>query len=522
MKVAKRPPQTVKAERLGELPRTPGVKPAGPKPSSTFGAPAVHAEKPQDVAASAMPVASANMGWSVGETQARLGVTAEDEARIAEATKAWAAMTPDAQARARSDVARRLGDQRTAGSKLTSLEKLDASGLSKEQKALALDTLAIAADYYDRVAASTDDPIAKATQAANKAHLFGEIDQLCDAGRALGLGGRDLTLSLLSATYSDMVKIGGRLKMGPEEQLASMRSLLCHDLAGAAAAEAFMAKDPRLSGDDRARVIDGIRAHQYTPPAFFSNMMGVTARFAMKLAGYTPTPADEAVLAGLQKKIAEPYANLEAGTNRVALTAPEKKLMRDWVGREDWVVPKDLGQHAVAGADVLDNYASPGGMLKYPRFRGPGTTFQDGTLKESLGTVYPKFDDRGQPVFDRAAYAGPPHGGKLPSCVDAYWQLAEGLRPLVAEKLVAARGVMDDAYARMDAALRAQGHDPAQVPFWGKPLTPADYGDLAALKDGKLSDPARVNQLELALSVKETFIAQAMAAIEAAGRKGAA
>ncbi|MBL8949521.1 MAG: hypothetical protein JNK82_02005 [Myxococcaceae bacterium] len=524
MKVLRQPPKPVKRDALDEaLAQVDDVKPAvvakakpaaAPTPTSFGGKPT---EQPQVIARADMPVASSNLGWSVDEKPARLGVTADDEKRIGEATKAWAALTPKALADGRAAVSQVLGGQRTAGSSQTTLEKLGASGLTKEQQALVLDTLSLASSYYDRVAASTDDPVAKATQAANKTHLFGEVDQLCDAARALKLSPKDLSLAMLSATYSDMVKIGGRLKMGPDDQLASMKSLMNHDLAGAAAAEAFMAKDPRLSKADRAAVVDGIRAHQYTPPAFFANMLGVTARFSMKLAGYTPTPADEQTLASLKQKVASPYEHLMPGTNRVAFSTDEKKLMRDWVGREDWVVPNDPAQHAVAGADVLDNYGSPGGMLKYPRFRGPGTTFQDGTLKDSLGTVYPKFDATGQPVFDKAAYAGPPHGGNLPSCVDAYWQLPEALRPVVAEKLVAARTVMTDAFKRMESTLRAQGHDPAQVPFWGKPLTPADYADLQRMQSDPPRAPGRLAELKLAVEVKELFIAEARKAIEATG-----
>jgi hypothetical protein len=288
-------------------------------------------------------------------------------------------------------------------------------------------------------------------QEINRLHTLGELDQVYEAGRALGLDGQGLEDALLASIFSDVDKAAG------------LPSLVTHHEAGAKAAAVFLSREFDLADPAQAervaRVSQFVKDHQLSPPKFFSQMLDFAIGGAAREQGVTLTPEDQQALTALKARIAEPLdpAHQTAAGDAVAFTPAMQRIL-GLVGVTEWSVGTCPEAFALMAGDSGINYASPDGVAKIVAIRGPGTFFRDKTAQDSV-----------ESVLGAAGSAGDARA-VLPK---ELWELYDG-------NIARTRGAVAVASARVDAWLREQGKAPEATPYWrGTPLLYPEGPDAA-------------------------------------------
>lgn len=426
-------------------------------------------------------------------------------------------------------------------------DKLEAADMPPSERERVARFAAILRDGIERARAGflAGSPEAKALE-ANWAHLKMETSQLLEAAPRLGLKGKELSDTLIASLFSDGIKTG------------DLRSVIAHDVY---AAEAWTRMASRFfplphSAETKKRIEDirlAILEHQGVPPSLMAMFIGIEIRAELgkpeNAALAQRIPNWEEKLQSLQKKIADPYANLgdaPEGNGRkiVALDAEERQLLR-LVRSADWHIPNPdhpdyKKSWGVVYADFRANYLTGDGAAKIvDAYRGwkTGNGTKDATCDDGFNSVVGvvKQGPKG-PYVEGGSFGDGAKFFRDKAQVDA----AMADRQALIGKWNAAKaemskpgGWLDQRRAEFEQRFGRSGdenpfvYDPdgkIGLPYWDRPLVyPTDNRDPAKVPEAaealaKLTPKERA-QLEFHLAVKAE-LARQLRALDAAEARG--
>jgi hypothetical protein len=282
-------------------------------------------------------------------------------------------------------------DNYKGGSDGRSVSQLLADSLlSATQKETVLNVLAETRDSFLKPDANGQ---VSEQQQGNYWHTLGELKEGLESAKANGLSADETQSALLSGILSDSHKIGF-------SRWSGNGNFFTHHLDGALTADTILGRYD-LPSEQTVAVRQAVLEHQISPPNFMSRMYAFEIRSGMKAAGVTPTDADNANIANIQKMIGDPFNSPSAtdanGVRTLDFTPAERALLQKYVGAgaENWYIPNSQAGMVGIAADVFDNYlpetAVDGTPIKGPfkiaGLRGPTENPPDLTLDSAIAGI---------------------------------------------------------------------------------------------------------------------------------------